>query len=89
MRQLLYKLSFNFSISVNLFLPNFFKVAFHFALSFLLDHVILHHVGYDEQIVGVLEFGGLSFHENTQNLAQDVGKAQCVGDQCYGDVKGL
>lgn len=89
MGQLLYKLSFNFSISVDLFLPNFFKVAFHFALSFLLDHVILHHVGHNQQIICMLKLRSLGLHQDPQNLTENIGKPESIGYQCDGNIQGL
>lgn len=37
----------------------------------------------------MLEFGSLGLHQNTQNLAQDVGEAKGIGNEGHRDVQGL
>lgn len=79
--ELLDERNFDFSVAVDLLLPDFLEVGLDGELDALRDQVILHHVGDQQQVVGVLEFGGLGFHQDPQDFRQDVAEADGVREE--------
>ena len=55
-------------------------------MCFLFDVIVFHDIVDKEEVVGVLELGGLGLHQNSEDFAEDVAESDCVNKQGESDV---